>query len=290
MKIIKVVHSDTKEEIETEKALCTLQSYSVDTFIEKYGQSLEELAYTTLTVKSMHGLIQSFADEAAIKAVIGSIIQRTASSFLQELYEQFKNLEILSMEEAQEKYPKTLNLSIGTYTQHPRNNQMLTPLEHYHYNLALEKDNELIVLLGKMGARTIKILESRSKDREQTFKGNLNTAKAIFDAEASMNIAQKIGRGRELEVTFEGQYVDIDPDLLEKSLWFSRDDKLNSIFESRRFSQNKMKSYLLKNTYNETFDFDFDLAVKYLAVKVDLKAEYNSICNKERFFYVEFGE
>ncbi len=289
MKIVKVVHSATEQELANERSLATLETYSTQDFVEKYKRSLSDFAYTTLMIKSMHGFIQSFADESAIKEIIESTIQRTASSFLQELYEQFKLLEILSIETAQKKYPETRNLSIGTYAQHPYSSRMLTPLEHYHYNLASEKDCEMIVLLGKMGAKIIRIIEGKIDSQEQKFTGDLSIVKKIFDAEVNMNIVQKIDAGREREVTFEGRCLDIDPDLLSRSLWFSRDAELNAILESRK-SQSKMKSYLLKNTYTETFDFDFDLAAKYLVVKADLKAEYTSISSRERFFYVEFGD
>ncbi|MFL6213841.1 MAG: hypothetical protein ACJ74J_08085 [Blastocatellia bacterium] len=63
-----------------------------------------------------------------------------------------------------------------------------------------------------------------------------------------------------------------------------------AMFESRRFNPNKIEQYILRNTYTETFDFDFDLAVRYLAVKADLKAEYTSISRKERLFHVEFSK
>lgn len=104
------------------------------------------------------------------------------------------------------------------------------------------------------------------------------------------DIAKEVANNKDLLVEFEGNIVDIQPDLLDNSLWFSDDSRLLSIFESRRFSPNKIESYTLKNTYTETFDFDFELAAKYLVIDADLKAQYKSVSKRERLFEVRFSK
>jgi len=218
-------------------------------------------------------------------------MERILLDFLQDIQDQVQKVEYLSLEIARDKYPNTRNLSIGTYTLHPRDKCRLTRIEDYHKNLALEKDDELIVLLGRMGDQSVKIIESDIQ--EQLFSASVNMDLASVNentVKSNLSISNYFEKNKDLFVRFEGNIVDISPDLLKNSLWFSDDSKLNSIFESRRFNPNKIEEYILKNTYTETYDFNFDLAAKYLVVQVDLKAEYQKISKKERFFHIEFGK
>jgi hypothetical protein len=57
----------------------------------------------------------------------------------------------------------------------------------------------------------------------------------------------------------------------------------------RRFNPNKIERYTLKSTYQETFDFDFDLAARFTAFNSDIRAQYQSLSQKERLFEVEFS-
>ena len=159
-------------------------------------------------------------------------------------------------------------------------------MENYH-KLAFEKDDELIVLLGRMGAKTVKIHETGSSG--MSGKGSLNADNLLRGFDVNAKFSKEDEHSKELIVTFEGNVTDIPKNLLEQSLWFKDDSKVNSILESRRFLDNKVKKYSLKNTYTESFDFDFDLAAKFLIVKVDLKAKYESLKKKERNFLIEFG-
>jgi hypothetical protein len=163
---------------------------------------------------------------------------------------------------------------------------MLTLLEHFHTNLALEKDDELILLLGKMGAKTVTITERNTHSK--IVAGSAKARIMAVDPELHSGFTKSMEAGRELTVSFEGNDVELDPNLLLTSLWFKNDSHLNTIFEGRRFAPSRMLSYTLRNRYTETFDFDFDIAAKYLVVKADLRAEYELISSKERFFEVKF--
>ena len=215
-------------------------------------------------------------------------MRKTIADILQDITSQMERVEIISLEAARDKYPRTRNLSIGTYTLHPRDSLRLTRLEHYHKNLALEKDDELIVLLGRMGAKSLRIMEIDTEQQSGSIKMGVDTVSV--DVRGDTNLSSKFEKNKDLLVTFEGNVVDIDSNLLENSLWFSDDSKLLSIFESRRFNPNKIEEYTLRNTYTETFDFDFNMAVKYLVIQADLKVEYQAISKKERFFHIEFGK
>jgi phosphoglycerate-specific signal transduction histidine kinase len=287
MKIIKVVHSVTSKELAASKEQFILQSYTPDAFIDTHGDYVLERAYTTLSLKLMHGLIESASDEAEIKAAIRPALLRTVEALLEDLRKSSEQVEILPFQQAQEQYPQTRNLAVGTYTIHPRNSAMLTRIEHYHQNLALEKDEELIVLLGEMGAKEVTIIENDMRQRSGGSKGNVE--KVVVNVGISFNAAQRIEQGKELKVTFEGHTPDIHPGLLDNSLWFSRDGQLSAMLRSR-LSDNPMTRYELRNTYTETFDFDFDLAVRYLVLKPNLRAEYQTLSQTERLFIVEFSK
>lgn len=296
MKIIKVVHANDAGELNAERELFTINQYDVESFLsgnetlkqldEEFSKEINSIVNTYIRNILLPPL--SFFTPMKITMIAKIAIRRVIADLLQDIAAKSARIEVLSLEIAREKYPKTRNLSVGTYTLHPRESQQITRLEHYHKNLALEKDDELIVLLGKMGAKSLRIVESDSQ--EDSGSGSLVIDVVnIASTESSMNLSRKVNGSKDLIVNFEGNVVDIDPDLLEKSLWFSDDSRLISIFESRRFNPNKIKEYTLKNTYTETFDFDFKLAAKYLVFEADLKAEYQSISNKERFFHVEFS-
>jgi hypothetical protein len=297
MKIVKVIHPNTTNDIKAEKESFLIRNYNVEDFLSRRGAEIIERTQETL--KKIKPIIEAtndpflrFAVGAAAK-IMGEeesnipriniqeasarlVISETVRDLLQDITNQLEKIEIeraeeISIETARKKYPETQNLAIGTYTLHPRDSLRLTRVESYHKNLALEKDDELIVLLCQMGAKSLRIMEIDTEQQSGSIKMEAETV--AIDVKGDTNLSSKFERGKDLLVTFEGNIVDIDEDLLEKSLWFSDDSRINSIFESRRFKPNKINEYTLKNTYTETFDFDFNLAAKYLRIEAaDLKA------------------
>lgn len=320
MKIIKISHANTNNDIEVERESFSIKNYNIESFLiaqeaeiiketqKQFEKILEEqynpkpkskpnvldfimnfpIPTEKMIVASVQALDTLFTQKERQEEFAKIVIRKTLTDFLPNLTSTIEKVEIISLDMARKKYPRTRNLSIGTYTQHPRDSLRLTRLEHYHKNLALEKDDELIVLLGRMGAKSLRIMEI---DNEQK-SGSINTGvdTVFVDAKGGANLSNKFEKNKDLVVTFEGNIVDIDSDLLEKSLWFSDDSKLLSIFESRRFNLNKIQEYTLRNTYTETFDFDFNLAARYLTSQADLNGEYQAISKKERFFHIEFGK
>jgi hypothetical protein len=322
MKIIKIVHTNTTIDIEAERESFLIKNYNIENFLlqkepeiieqtqEKVEKILEEQSKPNPNYRILINLLNPIGSLADSIVDVGMnvykhlttegerqerfaklAIRKTVADILQDITSQMERIETISLDMARSKYPRTRNLSIGTYTLHPRDSLRLTRLEHYHKNLALEKDDELIVLLGRMGAKSLRIMEIDTEQKLGSFKMGVDTVLVeAGNTNFSSKLENKLEKDKELLVTFEGNVVDIDPDLLENSLWFSDDSKLLSIFESRRFNPNKIQEYTLRNTYTETFDFDFSLAAKYLVVQADLKGEYQAISKKERFFHIEFGK
>ena len=323
MKIIKIAHANTNIEIKSEKDSFSIKSYNIESFLlrqegviieqtrKQFEKLLEDMKpkpktnprVTELVINFLNPLnsISSAAieltnnisdfiinEEARQETFAKLAMRKTIKDIFQDITSQMESVEIISLEAARDKYPRTRNLSIGTYTLHPRDSLRLTRLEHYHKNLALEKDDELIVLLGRIGAKSLRIMEIDTDQQSGSTQMGIDTVSV--DVKGGANLSSKIEKNKDLLVTFEGNVVDIDSDLLEKSLWFSDDSKLLSIFESRRFNPNKIEEYTLRNTYTETFDFNFSLAAKYLVIQSDLQVEYQKISKKERYFNIEFGK
>ncbi|MDZ8241912.1 MAG: hypothetical protein RMZ69_33045 [Nostoc sp. ChiQUE01a] len=313
MKIIKVVHGKPISDIEAEKKLFSIQNYNVENFLsqqevviieetqKQFKKILEAQGKSNFNVTDwlvipfmpsvqfvVAGIKHLTTEKERQEAFAKLVMRKTIADILTDIVSQVEKVEIISLETARNEYPRTRNLSIGTYTLHPRDSLRLARLEYYHKNLALEKDDELIVLLGRMGAKSLRIMEIDTE--QQSGSINMKVDTVSVDVKGDTNLSNKFEKSKDLLVTFEGNVVDIDPKLLENSLWFSDDSKLLSIFESRRFNPNKIEEYTLRNTYTETFDFDFDLAAKYLVIQADLKVEYQAISKKERFFHIEFGK
>lgn len=304
MKIIKVIHGETDNELVSEKDEFSLNKYDANEFYNKYGSEITKEAIKELYMERLENMIPlnpipnilkngakfAFSEfiKDDLKIELQNIVKETSKLLINDMKDRSENLEVISLKDAREKYSNTNKLSIGTYTLHPYDSNRLASLEYYHEKLALEKDDELIILLGKMGAKKVRIIESISDQKA----GNCGVGAKVSNVDGNANASTNENKfsGKELVVEFQGNAVDIDGNLLKNSIWFSNDSNLIAIFESRRFNPNKIEKYTLKSTYTETFDFNFELAAKYLVTKIDLKASYKSISQKERYFEVEFGK
>lgn len=209
-----------------------------------------------------------------------------AMTELLDLYRESTPEETISLTQAKEKYPLTNNLSIGTYALHPYASNKLVKIESYHKSLSLEKDDELVVLLGKMGAKKVVIREVGSKSSMSS--GEAGFHGLSWGVEAQGNAATVTNNSRELIVEFEGNKTQIAKNLLENSLWFKDDSRVQSIFNGVVFEENPMKHYSLLLQYSESFDFDFAVAARFVSNGVDIKAEYKKVSSMERLFEVDF--
>ena len=198
---------------------------------------------------------------------------------------------IITLNDARIQFPATTNLASGFYTVHPCNEKALTPIENYFGNLALDKDNECVVLLGKMGAKRVSI--SRMENNE----GNNNLSigakaklekESLVTADVGSSMLKKLNNEMNFNVVFKGTPTNISKDLLINSVWFKNDPQLNGLLESL-LSANPPKEWDFTENIDSTFNFDFSVCASILGIlETSLKEEYKKISNIKRTFHVEF--
>ena len=107
---------------------------------------------------------------------------------------------VIKLSEAEQKYPNTKNLTAGFYTNHPADEKALTPIENYYTNLAINQDDERVVLLGKMGAKSVEIERINIVKKENELKGNANIS--VVKAEIGSSLAGYFRDSTHLKVEF----------------------------------------------------------------------------------------
>lgn len=301
MQIYHVIHAKNEKEIENEQAKHGISTYNARDFLINNKDTVsgianeiamacaaKAIATPSNLVKVVAEMVTPIRVDDILDTRLMDKIELLCNTLLEDASKAKSKIKVLSLNEAKIEFPKSKGLSVGMYTLHPNDGKRLTLLEGYHNNLAMEKDDELIKLLGAMGAKSITIREKGEEKRS----GHAEVGMDQNGVGGKVAGGGKNGedKGKELKVEFEGNTVDIDPELLEKSLWYQKDGQMKAIFDSRRFSGNRMLSYTLKNTYKESFGFDFAAAANWVGGSANLKADYESLCSKERFFTVEFSK
>jgi hypothetical protein len=196
----------------------------------------------------------------------------------------------LEFAEAGVKFPATKELSAGFYTVHPCNPAALAPVENYFTNLALEKEDEFIVLLGKMGAKSVHGLRCDGKSTSFGLDGGGSAHGGVkdFTVTAGLSVGRELKNFKEYEVHFEGSKPNITADLLRQSLWFKNDSQMNGILESR-LSGNPLVSKTFKSDISKSFNFNVKAAAQVLGVgEASLKSSFESIKTSYTEFHVEF--
>jgi len=193
----------------------------------------------------------------------------------------------LTVTEARVKYPHSINLASGFFTEHPKDGQALVPVRNFFTNIASSKDDECKSLLGKMGAKSVEIItidESKKTNTTELKGGNDK-----FNANAEMSVSNDMRDSSIQRVEFEVRSSDIPPDLLENSVWFKNDSRMKKILEMR-LETNILKDYYIDTTIEEDYEFDFSAAAKVLGVaEVSLRNEYEKESKQYRKFHVIFG-
>ena len=197
--------------------------------------------------------------------------------------------ERLMLEEANRRFPNSKNLARGFYTVHPADSNALVPVENFFGNIALDRDHECVVLLGKMGAKSVRI----EKAEESTINGGGSAEVDIkkVNVKAGLSIGMDLQNFSKLEVTFQGNVEsEISRDMLTASIWFRNDPQMKAILESR-LSRNKSIEWDVSTGLNSTFNFDFNAAAKILGIPVvSLEVEYKQATTQSRNFHVAFGD
>lgn len=295
MRIIKVKHDIDSRNKNENRISDVIDTFEVEPFlaeIEKMLAKVEDLN----NLDYLHFGLPLYNTRTLTKIFMGSKLKQsskkiaiyTAQALIDKLkYEKLK-IDILSIEEAREKFPNSRNISLGSYTLHPMDRYRLTPLEYYHRNLALEKDDELIVILSKLGAKSLKIIDRTISSHKVSTEIEGGLKNKTVSLEAGTEVSFNSDKLKELEVLYEGNYHEILESVISNSVWYANDSRINAIYENRKLNKNKIQKFYLRNTYSESFNFDFDLAAKVIKTGVDLKAEYDLLRNKERIFEVYF--
>lgn len=297
MKIVRVTHQVQESDLEIERMRTVLEDFDVEGFVSGWSFLWNGDFRASLNERMNPVSRAIFAGTSSPKkhaerekqdalSFAESVLKRAITKFRQDAC---CELDLLDIAGALSRYPNTSNLTVGTYTLHPCDSQRLTRLDHYHRNLALEKDDELIVILGKMGA--VEITKTEHRHDGTSIGGSAAASVGVPSAagvSAQFNGSKTREKGSSMAATYEGRTVAVDPNLLKNSLWFRTDSRLNALLEARLFSDNRITSYTVTNTYSEGFDFDFKVAGRYLASKADLRAEYEHLSKTVRHFHVTF--
>ena len=195
--------------------------------------------------------------------------------------------EVLSLDEAGKLFPETMNLVEGVYAKHPYNPYVLFPLLDFHANCAMNKYMECIVLLGKMGAKSVHV--SRLDGEKSGGGGGIGASFKGINAAINSALASGMKSKMDLKVVFEGQsHVDISPKLLENSIWHKSDAQLNGILAAI-LSGNKPKDLSVTEEEESDYNFDFKAAAGVLGIaEAELKARVEKNRQTQRVFHVVF--
>ena len=195
----------------------------------------------------------------------------------------------LTVSEARNRFPHSKDLASGFFTHHPVDEEALVPVENYFANIALNQDQECVVLLGKMGAKSVRIKKvDKSKERGE---GELTAKTVFFDASVGGSIGNELLNYSELTVKFEGHRAGFSPDILRNSVWFRDNGQMNAILEGRLPKEGKLLKWDITQQIDKTFNFDFKAAANVLGIlEGSLRAQYEKATKQLREFHVEFGE
>ncbi len=196
--------------------------------------------------------------------------------------------EVIFLSEAKKIFPETMTLIEGVYNKHPHNEYALVPLKGFHASLAMDKAVECAVLLGRMGAKSVRV--SRTDGEKLDAGGGTKAAVMGYRATINAELVNAIKSKMDFKVVFSGNSnVEIPETLLKNSTWYKSDSILNGIFEARRSSDNKLKEWSVTEEDQFDFNFDFKAAASVLKIgEAELKAKIERMKQTKRVFHVVF--
>ena len=193
----------------------------------------------------------------------------------------------LVLEKARKIFPETVNLSANIYTVHPCNKYALIPVENFFANLALDKDNECIVLLGKMGAKSVHISRYSSEAASGSASGRFEGI--THKVGVGISVAKELSSQVDFVVEFVGNSRITPPaDLLQNSIWHRNDPQLSALLESQS-GNNPVEKYIVSEKGMSYFNFDFKTAARILGIgEAAIQAEFQKEKERKRTFEVSF--
>ena len=200
-----------------------------------------------------------------------------------------ENCKSITLNELDIKFPNTKNRSAGYYTIHPCDPKSLTPIEEYYTNIALDQDDERIVLLGKIGAKSVHIQRIDISNKNNKFNANIDMPKTV-KVEVGNSIFSSLQESFNLFVEFEGNKVNIDENLLDKSIWYKKDSEMNG-FLTLRLNGNRITQRDITVKSSKRFNFDISAAASIIGIAdIEIKNEYEEVTKTMRKFHVIFPE
>ena len=282
MKIIKVSHEEEFNNSEAESIRQIIKNFE-----KKKNPSIIEFIQDILK-GSIYAIIPIIGIATFSKKIIDLIAEHMAATkAIEQIKEQLDKIHFMSMEKAMRDYPNTQDLSTGYYTIHPKDHLQLFPLEHYHKKLNSQRENELITIFAKMGAKQV-IIQDMTDNSAQA-SGSVGGNYADLGATVQGGMKDKNTKSKDIVMSYAGNKTTIPKDLLTKSIWYKTDSRLNGLLDSRIYEENQVMKYHYECEYSESFNFDFEIAAKYLEFGANIKAEYEKQRKSKKLFTVEFA-
>lgn len=282
MKIIKVSHEEEFNNSEAESIREIIKDFE-----KKKNPSIMQFIQDTLKT-GVASIIPMIGITVLIKKIIDLISEyKCAINAIDQIKEQLDKIHFMSMEKAMRDYPHTQDLATGYYTIHPKDRLQLFPLEDYHKKLNSQRENELITIFAKMGAKQVLIQDITDNSTQAT--GSVGGNYADFGASVQGGVKDKNTKSKDIVMSYAGNKTTIPKDLLTKSIWYKTDSRLNGLLDSRIYEENQVMKYHYESEYSESFNFDFDVAAKYLEFGANIKAEYEKQRKSKKLFTVEFA-
>jgi hypothetical protein len=153
-------------------------------------------------------------------------------------------------------------------------------------NMALDKDGEFIVLLGRMGAKHISSVSLDKKNDANNGSGSINVGLANIGMD--IYLKNDIKKFKRYDVHIEDNTVNFSDDLLNNSKWFKNDSVMNALFIMLK-EKKKIRSWEYKSSLSENSDINFSIEAQKIGVaEVNLKNAFERRKNVYREFTVEF--
>ena len=153
--------------------------------------------------------------------------------------------------------------------------------------MALDKDGEFIVLVGRMGAKHI---NSISLDNKNTCFGfgvgggysRDNSPVGSFNVGANASFKGDLKRFKKYDVYFENNTANFSDDLLIKSKWFKNDPEMNALFATLK--ERKVTRWEYKSSLSESSNIDFSVEAQLIGVA---EAKLKSSFERRKGYYRE---
>lgn len=197
--------------------------------------------------------------------------------------------EALSLSEAETFFPETSVKMAegGVYARHPCNPYALVPIENFHASLAMDKAVECVVLLGRMGAKSVRVSHMNGKKLDAG--GGAGFSACGYNAKVNGELVSGMQSKMNMEVVFSGASMDdVTPALLQNSIWHKSGKTLGAILEAR-VSGNSLKEWNIAEEEQSDYSFDFKAAASVLRIaEAELRAKFANVQQSQRTFHVIF--